>query len=261
MKILLVSLCIFMNSVHAMKIDRVIVSTDANPKYYQFWPLVAQAWKQLVGIQPTVIFIGDEDFPIDTTCGDVIRFKPIEGISTALQAQVIRLFAGVYFPNEVFLISDMDMIPCSRSYYVDSVSKIPEDRFVIYRGKYDGVYPMCYIATKGFVANEMFKVHSVEDIVERIKEWEAIGFGWNTDQILLTRIAPPWGAQTGKVVFLEHGIDGRVDRLDWEHRGRWLHNRKALRQGKYIDAHLLRPMNDHWEENMEVVRDLGIHYP
>ena len=73
-----------------MKIDRVIVSSNDNKNYVDFWPLIAKAWN-IIGIKPT-LFLISEDFEVDTGVGEVIRVKPLESAPTALQAPKSRIF-------------------------------------------------------------------------------------------------------------------------------------------------------------------------
>jgi len=116
----------------AIKLDRVILATNDNPEYIEFWPLVAKAWKEIVGIQPTLALIGDESVQVDESLGDVIRFAPIEGVSTGNYARTIRLLLPILFEDEVCLISDIDMLPLSKEYYQGSIADVPEDNFVVY---------------------------------------------------------------------------------------------------------------------------------
>ena len=37
-----------------MKIDTVILSSNDNPNYIQFWPIVSEAWS-LMGVEPILI--------------------------------------------------------------------------------------------------------------------------------------------------------------------------------------------------------------
>ncbi|HLB40602.1 MAG TPA: hypothetical protein VJJ83_02325, partial [Candidatus Babeliales bacterium] len=82
----------------SFKLDRVILSTDNKPEYIQFWPIVARAWQELVGLRPTLVLVADESVQVDTSLGDVIRFQPVPEVPTGLQAQVLRLFLPVLFP-------------------------------------------------------------------------------------------------------------------------------------------------------------------
>ena len=59
---------------YSMKIDRVILSSDTNPYYLDFWPIVAKAWVKM-GIKPTLALVGNEPVEIDESLGDIIRIK------------------------------------------------------------------------------------------------------------------------------------------------------------------------------------------
>lgn len=257
--LVVISLMIFyVSKFNAAQITRVILASDTNPSYIQFWPLVATAWKKIVGIQPTLFFIAPEDYPIDSSVGDVIRINPVPGVSTSLQAQVIRLLGGAYFEDEICLISDIDMVPLSKSYFLKSVEEASEDSFIVYRNGHDpDRFPMCYNAAKGSVYKEVFRLSSTDEIPKKIIEWEKRGFGWNTDEFILTEYVKAWHQVTKRAVFLNHPVSRRIDRLVWMDRGEWGYDKNKLRSEEYIDAHLLRPLNKYVKENLSIIRDLG----
>lgn len=179
---------------YAFKIDHVIVATDANPTYLQFWPIVAKLWKQM-GIEPTLALVADKNVVVDETIGEVIRFEPIPNISTGFQAQVIRLLLPIYFEDEVSLLSDIDMLPINKDYFVNSVRDISNEKFVVYRDKaysYMDLYPMCYNAASGKVFKEIFNIQSIEQIPDFIRTWHALGFGWMTDEKVLYAYLNAW---------------------------------------------------------------------
>src|SRR5579871_2794464 len=151
---------------YSFKIDRAILSSNENPMYLDFWPLVAQGWRSF-GIKPTLFLIAADYIPVDETVGDVIRIRPIEGVSTASHAQIIRLLGPMYFEGEISIIADIDMLPLNKDYFVNSVVAIPDDKFVVYRdlgyGKNSLRFPMCYNAGKGYLFKEIFNVKSIED--------------------------------------------------------------------------------------------------
>ena len=45
-----------------MKIDTVILSSNDNPNYIQFWPIVSEAWS-LMGVEPILIYTGNKIEP------------------------------------------------------------------------------------------------------------------------------------------------------------------------------------------------------
>jgi len=241
-----------MVNISALKIDRVILATDNHENYIQFWPLVAKAWKEIVGVQPTLALIADESVIIDESLGDVIRFEPIPGVSTALYAQTIRLLLPALFPEDGCILSDIDMIPLNKSYFIDSVVDVPDDQFVIYRKLTYGTYPMCYNAAKGSTFAELFQIHSIEEIPDQVKKWAALNIGWSTDEKVLRKYLQNWSLKETRCTYLNHPVGRRVDRL-W-----WGYNKSMLTAGHYVDAHCLRPYHQYKSATDRLLKDIGL---
>lgn len=225
------------------KLDRVILSTDKNPIYLDNWPVVAKAWQDLIGLRPTLAFIADDEVEIDESLGDVVRFKPIPGVPDGFYAQVVRLLMPAMYPNDVCIISDIDMMPLSKDYFVKSVVYIGKEYFVIYRrtlfySKEKPEYAMCYIAAAGKLFQQLFDLKSVKDIESKVKEWYDLGLGWATDQLLLYQ-------QVHKNIVpikrLNHQFTRRIDR--WIGGDNYFcgYEEKKLKNNYYIDFHLPRP--------------------
>lgn len=239
-----------------LKIDRVIVSTDTNPMYLDFWPIVAKAWTQITGIKPTLALIAPHGTPINDTIGDVIRFDPIPGISNALYSQVIRLLLPVFFENDVCLISDIDMIPLSKDYFVQTVADLPENSFVVYRDRaYEHEpyrYPMCYNAAKGKIFKEIFNVQDVNQIPSIVTQWNNLHWGWQTDEMILSLSLRKWHGFNSHCIRLGHSVTNRVDRSDWQY------NINLLKAGHYIDCHSVRPYSLHKKAIDTLLEVVGI---
>lgn len=256
-RIFLVLLCTIFSSVmvHALRLDRVIISSDTHPNYMPFWPIVARAWKEIIGVNPTLIFIAEDNVAIDETCGEVIRFKPIPGIKTSLQAQVIRLLAPAFFPDDVCITSDVDMIPLSRDYFVNSIRGCAENQFVVYRDNAYGYratrFPMCYIAAKGSIFAEVFKIDvslGFYDAISRIiVAWDRLNYGWETDERLLYQYLTGWKHYATRCARLGHGVSRRIDREKWEF------DLDLFKKGHYIDAHVLRPYSVYHAQTDELI--------
>ena len=231
-------LLLWLLPLQAFQIDRAILSTNDNPLYIEFWPVVAPIWTAM-GIRPTLALIGDEKCTVDESLGDVIRFAPIPGVTPALQTQTIRLFLPALFPDDVCLISDIDMIPISRDYFQEGALQCPDNGFLVYRDKIEDYwankYPMCYVAAKGDIFGSIFDINTIEDINDRIIEWSSYGYGWNTDELLLYEYVNNWEQDEGLVVRLGHGLMSRLDR------GSWTFQLNNLDIFSYIDCHCPRP--------------------
>ncbi|HJZ24116.1 MAG TPA: hypothetical protein VJ201_06695 [Candidatus Babeliales bacterium] len=238
-------------------INRAIMASDTNPTYIDFWPLVSQAWVKLIGIRPTLALISEKKIPVDTTYGDVIYFYPIPGVSTALQSQTIRLLLPALFPDEISIISDIDMLPINKEYFINSVREIPQDKFVVYRDRgykppHNNRFPMCYNAGKGILFKEIFGVNSIDDIPKIIKKWNTTGYGWITDEMMLYQHLLSWKKYATHCVKLGHEVGPRIDRISW------VYSPEKLVEKYYIDSHLLRPLNNYRKEISQISQILGL---
>jgi hypothetical protein len=241
-------LCIF-QCLPSLELKRVILSTNNNPNYIQFWPVVAPVWLAM-GLRPTLALIANENCTVDESLGDVIRFDPIPGVPESLQAQVVRLLLPTLFPEDGCIISDIDMIPISRSYYFNGASKSPPDAFLIYRDKAYGAsipaYPMCYFAAEGQVFSSVFGITEKEQFQDVIVHWASLGYGWNTDEYVLYLYLKSWEEAGNQIVRLGQGVGPRLDRSNW------IVDDKNI--GKYIDCHCPRPYSKYKSSIDKVVK-------
>lgn len=226
-------------SLHSLELKRVILSTNNDPSYIQFWPIVAPLWRKM-GLKPTLALVANENCPIDDGIGDVIRFDPLIDVPESLQAQVIRLLLPILFPEDGCLISDIDMLPISELYFHRGASYCPDHAFLVYRNKapgYErrGTYPMCYLAAKGSIFSSVFGISSIEQIPDLIRKWAQMGLGWNTDERVTYFYAKKWEQNGGQLLCLNHTVGPRLDRSYWNI------DFKHLDITQYIDCHCPRP--------------------
>jgi hypothetical protein len=245
----------------SVKIDRVILSTNNNPCYLDFWPMIAKAWNQM-GVKPTLALIGDQDLKIDESLGDIVRFEPINNISTAYHAQVIRLLLPCYFEDDVCLISDIDMLPLNKDYLLGTVDEFSDDKFVVYSTYMDkfrtshGIIPLCYTAAKGKIYKEIFQISELSDIKKTIQYWYKLSATlkapeeiddkakwtrkmiWSTDERMLTAYLKIWKKKDGCLIKLGNTFERTIDRNNWKY------DIELLKNGYYRDAHLPKPISD-----------------
>ena len=103
-----------------MKLKHCLVACNENTKYLRYWPYVKRAWKQIVGIDVTMVYIG-ESLPKhleDDIC--ISLFKPVPHMPTATQAQMIRLlYPALIKTDGAVVISDMDCIPLNADFFTE----------------------------------------------------------------------------------------------------------------------------------------------
>lgn len=235
-----------------MKIKRAIVSTDSNPLYCEFWPLVAKAWKN-IDIDPVVVGL---DVDLNPDLGTVIKLSSIDGIPNSFVTQVVRLIAPCFFPDEVCIIGDIDMIPLSRSYFNNHISHYSDDTILIFSS--DAYkqniprYPMCYIAAKGQYFKKIIGLSdtNITTIQTFIKKLYELNLQWDTDELFFAKQLHS-SRLLNRAIFLKRGwknniANNRIDRVNW------YINTLNLSMGRYIDAHCVRPLS----QNLDNLRPL-----
>jgi hypothetical protein len=251
-------LFLFSTSVYCFPLTRVILSTDANSLFIHFWPIMAKAWKEIIGVKPTLALIADQSVTVDKSLGDVIRINPIPGIPTSIQAQVVRVLLPILFEDDFCITADIDMIPLRKHYFFRHVQNLKDTVFVVYRDKaYDNVwrYPICYLAAKGTTFRQVIEpdirkaaAHNPKNNIELIRliiqNWAKRGYRYDTDELMITKRLDMWHQKTHRLVKLGHGreyTEGRrlaggnriANGIDY--------NKELVAQAYFVDAHCERP--------------------
>ena len=231
-----------------MKIDTVILSSNDNPNYIQFWPIVSEAWS-LMGVEPILIYTGEEEYKLK---GNVINYS-IKNINSSFVAQNIRILYPSLLSNRTCLVSDMDILPLSRNYFVDSVLNFNENSLIIYRpdaGLPSNMISLCWVAAESKTWYELFKVDSERKIEKYLKKWytknySIQGTAWYTDQIKLRKYVNKFSRKN----------KSRIIELDDEDQGFFRFNRNRLEEHfsmmnetpdiKFTDFHMPRPYGEY----------------
>lgn len=217
-----------------MKIDYVVISSDENPLYKDFYPIVAKRWFDL-GFKTYYINICDMDSIESNEWGIVHKMKSLDFVPTGFQSQVVRLYCS-NFIDGVLLMSDIDMLPIKGDYFRDGASELTDDNIVIYSGQpYGNVpyYPMCYVASKSKNLREYleFGGKSFSDYCFELSS--KYGQAWNTDENFMYDKLQNHLSKL--IIKNDRDFSRRIDR------GNWQYDVELLSAGYYIDSHLLRP--------------------
>jgi hypothetical protein len=179
-----------------MKLDCALVACNNSTHYLDFWPIVKRAWWEIVGIPCIMVYV-DDTLPDHLKDDPAVRhFKPIEGWPTATQAQIIRLLYPALLQCEgAVVLSDMDIVPLQKDWFVEGFEKADIRQFVSLRGIDEGnkeIY-MCYVGATPTVFRAIFNVQSEDEIrtlFTRLSshffaDGQHGGKGWCLDQQIL----------------------------------------------------------------------------
>lgn len=238
-----------------MKIDIAILSSNAHQDYLEFWPSVSRAWKTKLGIDPVLLYIDDdyETAVISEEYGKVIRIKPIPDIPIYVQCQSVRYWYATQLGETTGIISDIDMYPLSRFYFIDQLKQIPDYKYVHMNPCMDtyGQIPACYHVAKGNTFASVLGNYDFETYLRK-----AIAFSdtvdcsysnfkyWYVDERYSTSLIQQY---TNKPIFQfiprEGGQNGhRIDRPNW------VYDKQKVRDDYYYDSHSIRPFRNHSDE-------------
>jgi len=232
-----------------MKIKYAIHSSNSNQTYIDFWPIISEIWQTKFNITPVLIYIEDiENVTISSDYGIVIRLKPIQGISIISQTQIARIWATSLFPDDVSIISDIDMIPISKYYFIESIAEIEEIDYVHlhpFPKNYPNI-PICYHVAMGKVFKDVLNIdtkwelflkkvidYGINKVDEKKSTFWFIDEIYSTDKILNYNGQFKLNLKNRKKGILDRRID----------RSNWFYSNYLLITEYYFDAHSIRPFN------------------
>jgi len=237
-----------------MQLTYAVVSSNSNPEYLDFWPYVAKMW-QRIGLEPVLFYI-DKEAPKENVAeyGRVIFLESIPEWDIAQQAQCIRFWAAKVLDNP-FIISDIDMLPISKDYYINEALKIGHRGIISYSSdiiKYrwyrtNPQYPMCYLAGDPLSFTQLLDLNDTDhkSFLRRLMRMN-IRFGTDQKFFYNQSLRKP----EISIKHLERGwieekyATKRLDKAVWPKSG--------YNAEEYIDCHLPRPLS----VNKEMCREL-----
>lgn len=277
-----------------MKIDKIIMSCD-DSHYQYFWPVVAQVCKKVLNITPVLFRVGEQDSDFFSDGNGLVKYvKNIEGIPSSTQGQILRLYGTKYFPDEVCLISDVDMMLLSREYFIENLKQFSNDSYIILtsdgydldrpecRDLFDfQVYPICYHAAKGKIFTDILEIeNSFELFASKVIDFVKVEKKeWYCDEIYLSSMINS-KYQNHEFHKLKRGyetnfyVPNRIEKYNFPVDFRaneemketnlrlGSYDKKKLKEGYYIDCHCVRPYGwydkEIWEiANLVIEKNIG----
>jgi hypothetical protein len=240
-----------------MKIDNVILTVNNNKSYLDFWEPVSKIWKQKFNIEPILYYFYEnyfeENINISEKFGKVERIKIIPEFPTALQV----MWGRYYFPTtqleKTWIISDIDMLPMAREYFLKQIEDIDDDSYVHLNPCIEtyGLYPSCYHIAKGSVFKNFLElpgswVQSIAEVVNsNLGKTVNDNKMWFADEEFATK-----KLLNKNIIKLkrQNGQNGfRIDRSNW------IYDEQKILNNYYFDCHSIRPYEKHKNEINKLV--------
>lgn len=253
-------------------IEHVLTACNENPDYLFYIPYFVKCWKHLFPEVKIVIVMIMKEIPEDLKeySEHMILFEPIEGMHTAYTAQNIRIYYPSLLNSKGCLITDIDLFPSSKNYYISGYTpKMLEDSFITFRPMKAGIVDehqiaICYNIASSEVWQKINECHTVQDICSNLIENYSPDYGepnpppldwfkkgWFKDQELLFDMVLTKGInQKG----LNHHVigDGDFKRLD---KSMDFTLEKARQTNPKIYSDFIPPRKDYpdWQEVIRII--------
>lgn len=241
-----------------MQIQKVILSSNCDFFYLDFWPLVSKIWRKKFNIIPVLFLIHDDkSVRVSEEYGEVVYFNPLPDVPVHIQTQCVRYWYPVTELETTWMTSDIDMLPMSKKYFVDSLEHIPDDKFVNLNANKIGAFSCCYNVAKGKTFKEILNL--TDSYKEYLDNTEWFKFQndhnngnkyfnhWGVDEGYPNKLMSNYHDKTKFVLTKRHDRPGgegvaayRLDRI-----GKFHWNTDLVHKDYYIDAHCPRPYTSH----------------
>lgn len=184
-----------------MKIDFVLTAGNINGHYTKLFPLIYKIWKFRFDLDCFLILVANEIPKYLLDFKNYIILWENKDMNDIYVAQVIRILYPALFPDKNILITDLDIFPVSKRYFLDSISEIEDNYFISYtdRALKQKMLTICYNVAKGDIWSQIFNIKTKKDINQRLKQWYNLEYtgkkncpGWYTDQKKLFEYVYKW---------------------------------------------------------------------
>lgn len=252
-----------------LSLERVLLACDLNRGYLDFWPSTRRAWKEIVGIEASLVLVSSaDDVPAELRGdADVIRFDPLPHVHPTFQAQCIRLLYPALIETEgAVMIADIDLYPLRASYFHDPLRRLDERFFVVYRDERLDRHEVdiMFNAARPATWRDVFGVASMEDLRAELARWaDGLEYdgrkawpGWYTDQQTLYAKLMAWPERRERLWIL----DDQYCRYRRLNRDKLVHEDgleawrvDGVRRLDYSDFNCFVPYGEHREINERVL--------
>lgn len=262
-------------------IDRIILSSNDDPRYIDFWPIVARAYTKMFNIPVMLAYVSNNDESSDTykelaKHGEVVVLKPAPNIPLPNQSKMARHFLASQQGNAVCYIDDIDLFPLSRDFIVNKVADRPKGHMLCVGAEHraygkSGVFPISQMTAEGYIFQQLYNpdrgrfdrfieglvnIHRKYPNVKQLRplkeditnpnppeEYAGLAFSdeWFTRFLRDARPVP--------VVHKERGYDVTGEHVDSLDRQTWKFDQSKLDNHQYLMAHCVRPLYRDLEGN------------
>lgn len=247
-----------------MKTDRVILVSNNNPMYYEFWNKLSYTYSTKFNIKPTLIYFGKEqdveELNLSTEYGEIIVQQVDGNIEPWIYTWALFYFTKNYL-NDVCAIMGIDQIPLGTYFLKDSIKDIDDSKYVMliddqyklegkYPKKWDegGFSPSAYHIAKGSTFSDIYRFEdSFEKEILKLKNiklktmWSNL---WGMDEAYSSNVLMNYSDRS-RIVDLSKSIEFLRRRIDCYRSIEVPYDINLMNNNFYIECHSVRPYSNH----------------
>lgn len=259
-----------------MKIDRVILSANNLPMYYDFWNPVSKVYKEKFGITPTLLWTGTEDelnaTNLSRAYGDILTVETHKDYGIPFQSTWALYWATQFFPDDVCFICGIDEVPLSGMFLKDIIAPYSNDDYVMtiadaylpnHWTKDQSASPSGQHSAKGSTFMDIYKfeptfVKEVEKVVSAGVRafWEDTAGRWGLDETYFSLRLREYPNKE-RIKSLNNFSLMCERRIECERHKETPYDINKLKAGWYSQAHLCRPFANHVQYITKLYDDIA----
>jgi len=255
-----------------MEIKRVILASNNNKLYYEFWNHVSKVYSEKFNITPVLIWVGTEseknNLGISDEYGEVIVTNPNTNYPINSQCTFAPYWGTQFFPDDVCLVCGIDEVPLSGLFLKDLVRKYEDEDYLMlisdaYGNQHwsidNSVSPSGYHVGKGKIFSDIYNLkekfdENIDEIMlsgvistymsSHIGGYPSVNENWGMDEIFISHKLRNYNGKYNLVSLnnFELMLNNRIECFrDTEP----IYDLERLRRGGYAHSHLCRPLSNH----------------
>lgn len=259
-----------------MKIDRVILTSNFNSLYYDFWNPISKIYKEKFDIIPTLIFLGTQEeleiANLSTEYGEIIRVDFPENMDVWVCTWALFYYTK-YFLDDICLIMGIDQIPMGTYFLRESIMNYDDDSYLMliddaYKltsgvKKWDegGYSPSAYHIAKGSTFAKIYNFEeNFKDELQKIESMNLknlFGTGlWGLDETYSSMVLNESSMRDKIFALSKFSEILRGRRVDCHRHNEPAYDLNMLDNNYYIECHSCRPYQNHKEYLNKLFNDI-----
>jgi hypothetical protein len=245
-----------------MKVDRVILSSNFNPLYYNFWNPLSKVYKEKFGIEPTLMWLGTKEEMIEANIsdeyGDVVIVEANDKHPIAWQTTWALFWGTKFYKDDTCWVMGIDQVPLSKM-FINLVKDLKDtDYAMLISDAYlphhwtKTASPSSYHIAKGSTFTEVYSfeesfIKETDKLVNSGVDafWEDTEGRWGIDESYSCYKLRE-AKDTNIVGFNTFNV--LVERrIECERHKETPYSIEKLNAGWYSESHLCRPFTNHTE--------------